>query len=73
MTDESTVASAVQETVNRFGRIDIAVHAAGVGDVGLATHEVPVSDWRRIINIDQTGTWLCHRAAIQQMLKQELV
>ncbi|OKL63226.1 hypothetical protein UA08_01431 [Talaromyces atroroseus] len=72
VTDETALTNAVQETVRRFGRIDVAVHAAGVGDVELATHEVPVDDWRRIIEIDQIGTWLCQRAVIRQMLKQEL-
>jgi NAD(P)-dependent dehydrogenase (short-subunit alcohol dehydrogenase family) len=73
VTDETAVTNAVQETVKRFGCIDIAINAAGVGDVGMPTHEVPVSDWKRIIEVDQMGTWFCQRAVIQQMLKQESV
>ena len=70
---ESDVSDAVKRTVQEFSRIDIAVHSAGVGDVSLPTHQVPLDAWRRIIETNQTGTWLCQRAVINQMLGQEYV
>jgi len=62
ITDEQSVDSAVRKTVTKFSRIDFAVHAAGIGDVQLATHEIPVKDWQRMIDKNMKGTWLCERS-----------
>lgn len=71
ITDEKSVGNAVRETIARFSRIDYAVHAAGVGDVQLATDEIPVPEWQKMIDINLTGTWICERSVIQAMLQQE--
>ncbi|CAI7597189.1 unnamed protein product [Penicillium glandicola] len=69
--DESSVETAVQNTVAKFGHIDIAIHAAGIGDSGKPTHELSLEIWQRMIDINQTGLWLCERAVIRQMLQQQ--
>ncbi|OQE45100.1 hypothetical protein PENCOP_c002G02999 [Penicillium coprophilum] len=71
VTDESSVDKAVEKTVQEFGKIDIAVHAAGIGDCGQPTHNLSLDLWQNVMNINQTGLWLCERAIIRQMLKQE--
>ncbi|KAE8380101.1 hypothetical protein BDV26DRAFT_290662 [Aspergillus bertholletiae] len=69
--DEASVNNAVQKTVSRFGRIDIAVNSAGISGIPTKTHELSLSAWQKVIDINQTGLWLCQKAVIQQMLKQE--
>ncbi|KAA8646794.1 hypothetical protein EYZ11_009957 [Aspergillus tanneri] len=69
---EASVDHAVRDTALLFGRIDIAVHSAGIsGQTGLI-HELSLSDWQKVIDINQTGLWLCQRAVIRQMMAQEL-
>ncbi|KAF9891863.1 hypothetical protein FE257_003348 [Aspergillus nanangensis] len=71
MTKEASVAEAVQKTVDRFGRIDIAVNAAGIAPTPTFTHELELSEWQKVVDINQTGVWLCQRAQIRQMMLQE--
>ena len=71
ITNEDLVTKGITEAVDKFGRIDIAIHAAGIGDVHKPTHEVSVEEWTRIIEVNQKGTWLCQRAVLRQMMKQE--
>ncbi|PYH31778.1 SDR family NAD(P)-dependent oxidoreductase [Aspergillus neoniger CBS 115656] len=68
---EACVDEAVCRTVERFGRIDISVHCAGIVGQPSATHELTAAEWQRVIDINQTGVLLCQKAVIRQMLTQE--
>ena len=50
-----------------FGRIDILVNSAGVGNIRHTVAGYPVDGWRRIIDINLTGTFLCCRAVVPYM------
>ncbi|KAG2417647.1 hypothetical protein HFD88_008866 [Aspergillus terreus] len=71
VTKEAAVDEAVQRVAEKFGRIDIAVHAAGISGTPTFTHEHGLAEWQKVIDINQTGVWLCQRAVIRQMMKQE--
>ncbi|KAE8342648.1 hypothetical protein BDV24DRAFT_130192 [Aspergillus arachidicola] len=71
VTNEASVDEAIKETVTRFGRIDIAVNSAGISGIPTKTHELSLQEWQKVIDINQTGLWLCQRGVIQQMLTQE--
>lgn len=73
VTDEVAVRLAVRQTVALFDGIDIGVNAAGIGGRWAASHNMKLADWQRVIDINQTGLWICQRALIRQMLKQEYV
>jgi len=64
---DATVAKAVET----FGRLDCAFNNAGIGGAGKLTHEYSEEEWNRVIAINLTGVWLCMRAEITQMLKQQ--
>jgi NAD(P)-dependent dehydrogenase (short-subunit alcohol dehydrogenase family) len=68
---EKSVEDAIRETVSTFGSIDIAVNNAGIGGPIMPTTDVATSDWSKVLNVNLTGVWMCQRAQIQQMLKQE--
>ena len=68
---EVSITTAINSTISAFDRIDIAVNNAGIGGGGSHTHETSLSDWQRVIDVNQTGVWLCQRAQIRQMLTQE--
>lgn len=71
VTNEVHVDNAVQKAATTFGRVDIGVNSAGVGDPGEPTDRLSLKDWQRTVHINQTGVWLSQRALIQQMLTQK--
>lgn len=66
--DDNAVTHAVSTTVQRFGQLDIAVNAAGVGGPEVRTAEYEADDWLRVIDINLNGVWRCMRAQIPVML-----
>ena len=69
VTDEAAVGAAVEETVRELGSVDMLVSFVGV--VGcVPTLDIPVSQWRKIIDINTTGTFICAQAVARQMVKQ---
>jgi NAD(P)-dependent dehydrogenase (short-subunit alcohol dehydrogenase family) len=69
VTDEASVARATAEVVSKYGRIDILVNAAGVTSQRTAVVDFPLDLWRRIVDINLTGTFLCCRAVVPHMQK----
>jgi NAD(P)-dependent dehydrogenase (short-subunit alcohol dehydrogenase family) len=56
----------VRDTVAAFGRLDILVNNAGVGTDGDVV-QLPEDEWRRILDVNLTGVFLCCKYAIPQM------
>lgn len=71
VSDADQVERAVQQAVDRFGRIDILVNDAGIGNPErVLVHEQSLEMWNRVIGVDLTGVFLVSRAVIPVMLKQ---
>jgi len=70
--EEDTVRMA-EETVKKFGRIDILVNNAafyyGVGRKPF--YEVTPEDWDKAMAVGAKGAWLCAKAVFPHMKKQE--
>jgi len=64
------VQSAVQKTVEKYGRLDVAFNNAGVEGVWIPLAEQTEKDWDYVHGINLKGVWLCLKYEIQQMLKQ---
>lgn len=59
---EEDVQLVVAATLQRFGRLDAVVHAAGIGAfVPLA--DLDLATWRRVVDVNLTGAYLLARAA----------
>ncbi|MFI5015554.1 MAG: SDR family NAD(P)-dependent oxidoreductase [Hyphomicrobiales bacterium] len=69
VTDEAEVERATEGVVSRFGRIDILVNAAGVTSTRLAVTEFPLDLWRKLIEVNLTGTFLVCRGVVKEMQK----
>jgi sorbose reductase len=69
ITDDIAVATAVVETAEVFGSVDVLLCFAGV--VG-CTHAIDMTaaEWRQTVDINTTGTFLCAQAVARQMIKQ---
>ena len=68
VTDEKSMEEAAAQTFERFGRIDILVNAAGITAPKALVLDTTVASWRRIVDINLTGTFLACRAVIPHML-----
>jgi NAD(P)-dependent dehydrogenase (short-subunit alcohol dehydrogenase family) len=64
------VQALVQQTVEKFGRLDIAFNNAGIEGSWSPIVEQSEEDWDSTIDINLKGVWLCLKYEIQQMLKQ---
>ena len=64
------VEALVQETIERFGRLDIGFNNAGVEGNWIPIAEQTEEDWDRTVAINLKGVWLCLKYEIRQMLKQ---
>lgn len=67
VTDETQVQEAVARTQEAFGSLDILINGAGV-NVRKPTLEYNLEDWRRVIDINLTGTFLCSKHAAPGMI-----
>jgi NAD(P)-dependent dehydrogenase (short-subunit alcohol dehydrogenase family) len=72
VSDETSVTELVTATVDRLGRIDGMVNAAGVAGGG-PVHMLARDDWERIISVNLTGTFLMAKHVIGHMLQQPAV
>jgi 3-oxoacyl-[acyl-carrier protein] reductase len=69
VTSEGEVQSAVDETVKRFGRIDVLVNCAGIIK-HLPIEQMSLQDFESVIRVNLTGTFLFCRAVVPVMRKQ---
>lgn len=69
VTDEASVDAAAAKTADAFGGLDILVNNAGIAGSTAKLWELPVAEWRKVVEIDLIGPYLCCRAAVPYMLK----
>ncbi len=67
--DEAQVAAMVAATTERFGRLDIAVNAAGLGTHGLVT-DLELEQWNVVIDVCLTGVFLSTKHQARVMREQ---
>ncbi|HEX3863288.1 MAG TPA: SDR family oxidoreductase [Stellaceae bacterium] len=65
---ESATAAAADATHRAFGRLDILVSGAAPNDPSGTIIETAVADWRRVLDINLTGSYLLSRAVLPLMI-----
>ena len=68
ITDPGAVQRLVEDTVKRFGRLDILVNNAAVR-LETPFAEMKLEDWRRVLAIVLDGTFLCSQAVLPHMIR----
>ena len=69
VSDEQSVAAAVQATLNLHPTIDILVNSAGITGPNVTVIDYPVAEWDRVFAVNVRGTFLTCRA-IAPVMKQ---
>lgn len=67
VTEEAAVAAALAATERALAPVDILVANAGITGPNALVEDYPVDAWRRVIEIDLTGVFLCCRAVVPGM------
>ncbi|WMN12127.1 SDR family oxidoreductase [Marivirga salinae] len=67
---ESDVINMVEQTIEKFGRIDFAFNNAGIEGLAAPAHECTNNNWTNVMNVNIDGVWLCMKHQIPHMLKQ---
>jgi len=68
VTSEESVKQTVQQTVERFGKIDILINSAGINIRG-AIEDLSLEDFNKVQQINVTGSWLACREVVPIMKK----
>ncbi len=58
------------ETIARFGRLDVLVNNAGIGNPPLPIIHMPEEAWDRTLAVNLKSVFLCSKAAANQFIKQ---
>ena len=67
VTDERSITAGVAAA----GAIDILVNNAGITGPNATTWDYPPEEWRKVIEIDLTGAFLCLRAIVPGMIARK--
>ena len=68
---EDDTIRAVQQTVARYGCLDVLVNDAAIG-TGKRLTDTSLAEWNRTLAVNLTGVFLMSRAAVNQMLTQDI-
>jgi len=71
VTDEESVAGAVERTVERFGGLDCLVNNAGIAGPTKPVEEVTVEEWQGTMDVNVLGPFLCAKHAAPHLRESE--
>jgi len=67
--DPAAVEAAFAEIVGRTGGVDVLVNSAGIS-IRRNAFDLDPADWRRVMDVNVAGTFLCARAAARGMVER---
>jgi 2-dehydro-3-deoxy-L-rhamnonate dehydrogenase (NAD+) len=70
VSEPDAVSAATAAAIQKHGTIDILVANAGIAGPNHKSWEYPIGAWEKIIAINLTGVFLCCRAIVPHMLRQ---
>ncbi|WP_309606148.1 SDR family oxidoreductase [Phenylobacterium sp.] len=69
--DPASVAALFAATKARFGRLDLLFNNAGTGAPPVPLEELSLDHWKRVVDINLTGAFLCTQGAFRMMKDQD--
>ncbi|MFI4965858.1 MAG: SDR family oxidoreductase [Caulobacterales bacterium] len=71
VTNPASVAALFAAAETRFGRLDLLFNNAGTGAPPVPLEELSLDHWRRVVDTNLTGAFLCTQAAFRLMKAQD--
>ncbi|MGH8517625.1 MAG: SDR family NAD(P)-dependent oxidoreductase, partial [Panacagrimonas sp.] len=65
----NAIVRGTKSALDRFGKIDVLINNAGIAGPSMPVVDYPVDEWRRVIDVDLTGPFLCCRAVVPHMTR----
>jgi NAD(P)-dependent dehydrogenase (short-subunit alcohol dehydrogenase family) len=70
VSDPASVQRLFEKTKDAFGRLDLLFNNAGTSAPPLPLEELTFEQWRRVVDVNLTGAFLCMQAAFRLMKEQ---
>jgi NAD(P)-dependent dehydrogenase (short-subunit alcohol dehydrogenase family) len=71
VSDPASVKALFARTVEAFGRLDLLFNNAGVGAPGIPLEDLTYEQWKKVVDINLTGAFLCTQEAFRIMKSQQ--
>lgn len=71
VSDRDQVEALFDGALARFGRVDLLFNNAGTGAPPVPLEDLSLEDWRRVVDVNLTGAFLCLQAAFRRMKAQD--
>jgi NAD(P)-dependent dehydrogenase (short-subunit alcohol dehydrogenase family) len=70
VTDPQAVRELFRKTGEVFGRLDVLFNNAGMGAPGIPLEDISFEEWKRVVDVNLTGAFLCTQEAFRMMKRQ---
>ncbi len=71
VSDPASVKALFGKTKESFGRLDVLFNNAGIGAPAMPMEDLPLDTWRKVVDTNLTGLFLCTQEAIRLMKAQD--
>jgi NAD(P)-dependent dehydrogenase (short-subunit alcohol dehydrogenase family) len=71
VSDPASVSALFAKTKEAFGRLDLLFNNAGLGAPAIPLEELSVEQWKKVVDINLTGSFLCTQEAFRIMKDQD--
>ena len=71
VSDPAAVKALFAKTKDAFGRLDVLFNNAGIGAPAMPLEDLPYETWKKVVDVNLTGMFLCTQEAIRLMKSQD--